>query len=640
MNTSRIPMKAPAAAPNSSRNQPNHVAGPGPGPGSGPGRVHTVVQHHDITGLYPEDANAKYLYVAPTANSYAVRPTLMVPENRVCTGNSFAVGSQMLPVQDQPQMARTYEMIPQHVLVRPNDASIGQPANYVPVAVQGARPGDRTVRYVDHQAVRVEAAQNATYAASGLPRASRLPYSAAAVNYHAGVGGYDRRSHAMHLINAGESSPSESQSVVYVRPGQGYDARQQQVLRSGLPDGDVPLNSPMSHATHAYTSSKPTEAQERRYVFMPQESVQVLQKSYPSPHHQASAAVPTPSRGYWAPFTSGHQQYVSNAMGMANGLGKRPRIMQRSPPVIIKGEKVPIRSAINTMKPQVLRAPSRSTKKASKRKKACQFESCEKYTQGGTKFCISHGGGKRCKREGCKNSANSSTDFCISHGGGKRCNYPDCKTSARGNTGFCINHGGGRRCIVPQCKKAALSFGNTCKEHGGGRRCACFGCSKTPRSRTAFCVSHGGGKRCAFDGCSKSAVGRTDTCIQHGGGKRCVVNGCSKSAILPGSRCVAHGGGRRCQQPGCRKAARSALQYCRKCSTQLAKQQAIDALKIDADNQRTIQTNGTAISNKSGIGQGTNGNKILGKLPIKLESSEMPAPKRLKRTDGGLSKPN
>ena len=116
--------------------------------------------------------------------------------------------------------------------------------------------------------------------------------------------------------------------------------------------------------------------------------------------------------------------------------------------------------------------------------KLCQWpDGCHRFAQGGTKLCISHGGGRICQSAGCNRSAQGSrSSFCISHGGGRRCLSPGCTTSARGARGFCVLHGGG-----VQCKRD--------------------GCHKTAQRPTDYCIAHGGGKRCQFPGCGSSLRG-------------------------------------------------------------------------------------------------------------------------------------
>jgi hypothetical protein len=69
---------------------------------------------------------------------------------------------------------------------------------------------------------------------------------------------------------------------------------------------------------------------------------------------------------------------------------------------------------------------------------------CDKSAQGGTNFCIGHGGGNRCGVKDCDKSAQGRTNFCVGHGGGNRCGMKDCVKSAIGRTGFCTLHRGGK----------------------------------------------------------------------------------------------------------------------------------------------------------------------------------------------------
>ena len=127
---------------------------------------------------------------------------------------------------------------------------------------------------------------------------------------------------------------------------------------------------------------------------------------------------------------------------------------------------------------------------ARSKNKLCRFAGgCGRFAQGGTKLCISHGGGRICNFEGCKKSAQGvQGSFCIAHGGGKRCISPGCKTSARGSSGFCVNHGGGYKCQYKD--------GND------------VGCLKVAQRPSDFCIAHGGGKRCCVPDCG--AIRRRD----------------------------------------------------------------------------------------------------------------------------------
>lgn len=138
-------------------------------------------------------------------------------------------------------------------------------------------------------------------------------------------------------------------------------------------------------------------------------------------------------------------------------------------------------------KSPTVKKPRRKTKR---RIKYCKIDGCMKYAQGGTDFCVAHGGGRRCTYPGCSTGARGSTKFCILHGGGKRCHMKDCTKSAIGSTNFCIKHGGGRRCKFEGCKKAAQGATNFCVRHGGGRKCEMQNCSMNARARSRFCRAH------------------------------------------------------------------------------------------------------------------------------------------------------
>ncbi|XP_047329859.1 uncharacterized protein LOC124933495 [Impatiens glandulifera] len=196
--------------------------------------------------------------------------------------------------------------------------------------------------------------------------------------------------------------------------------------------------------------------------------------------------------------------------------------------------------------------------------KLCQFQGCGKGARGATKFCISHGGGKRCKREGCPNGAEGKTVFCKAHGGGNRCIHLGCTKSAEGRTDLCIRHGGGRRCIHEGCSQAARGKQTSlCIKHGGGKRCKIENCDKSAEGMLGLCISHGGGRRCERPECTKSAQGGTKLCKAHGGGKRCQFVGCSKGAEGSTMYCKGHGGGKRCSYlEGCPKSVHGGTMFC------------------------------------------------------------------------------
>ena len=140
---------------------------------------------------------------------------------------------------------------------------------------------------------------------------------------------------------------------------------------------------------------------------------------------------------------------------------------------------------------KVVQPPNSSTKRCSS--KFCNYVGgCSKFAQGGTRFCITHGGGRLCIFPGCARSAQGGDkQLCIGHGGGKRCQVLGCNTSARGSSGLCVLHGGGMKC-----------------KHTGG-------CSKSAQRPSDFCIAHGGGRRCQFKGCNSSMRGRTNYCVTH-----------------------------------------------------------------------------------------------------------------------------
>ena len=144
-------------------------------------------------------------------------------------------------------------------------------------------------------------------------------------------------------------------------------------------------------------------------------------------------------------------------------------------------------------KPGDLSSPVSSQQRTSR---LCTFEGgCNKFSQGRSRLCIKHGGGRPCEYPDCSKSAQGSAAFCIRHGVGIRCRIPGCKTSARGSDALCVSHGGGLKCI-----------------YGGG-------CSKSAQRPSDYCISHGGGKRCALPGCNRPVRGSLGKlCQEHSGG--------------------------------------------------------------------------------------------------------------------------
>jgi hypothetical protein len=134
-------------------------------------------------------------------------------------------------------------------------------------------------------------------------------------------------------------------------------------------------------------------------------------------------------------------------------------------------------------------------KKEKKKKpsKVCQHPGgCNKYSQGGTRFCIGHGGGKKCSVLNCNKSVQGTRSLtCISHGGGKRCDFDGCMHAARGSSNRCCAHGGGPRCKETGCRRSAQRPSDYCVTHGGGKRCATPGCNAILRgSSNRLCARH------------------------------------------------------------------------------------------------------------------------------------------------------
>jgi len=194
--------------------------------------------------------------------------------------------------------------------------------------------------------------------------------------------------------------------------------------------------------------------------------------------------------------------------------------------------------------------------------KKCFELGCDKWSQGKTDRCISHGGGPRCDEPHCRKSARSKSNKCKGHGGGPRCIEIGCEKSAQGKTDKCSTHGGGNRCVEHGCEKGAIRKTDKCFAHGGGNRCGVSGCVKSAQGKTDKCISHGGGPRCIVDGCTNGAIDNTCKCIAHGGGLRCIVDDCKNSAHNTSEKCMTHGGGPRCIVEGCSKGAQGRTEKC------------------------------------------------------------------------------
>uniref|UniRef100_A0ACD6AJT5 Uncharacterized protein n=1 Tax=Avena sativa TaxID=4498 RepID=A0ACD6AJT5_AVESA len=166
----------------------------------------------------------------------------------------------------------------------------------------------------------------------------------------------------------------------------------------------------------------------------------------------------------------------------------------------------------------------------------CNYQGCNKRTQGNTVYCKVHSGAsKACMVEGCTKGAHGGTPLCIGHGGGKRCSVAGCSNAAcgssQGRTDCCVRHGGGKRCKHDGCGKGAQGNTDFCIAHGGGRRCKFEGCGKSAQGRSDYCIKHGGGRRCKFQGCSASSKWGVDFCSTHR--KSMLSGGDSADGVLP-----------------------------------------------------------------------------------------------------------
>lgn len=102
---------------------------------------------------------------------------------------------------------------------------------------------------------------------------------------------------------------------------------------------------------------------------------------------------------------------------------------------------------------------------------ACRTPGCSNKPNGRTPFCWDHwSAARQCQHAGCEKLSQGNTRLCIAHGGGRRCTHPGCNKGARDRF-FCAAHGGGKRCSVADCGKAAVGGSDLCTGHGGGKRC-------------------------------------------------------------------------------------------------------------------------------------------------------------------------
>jgi hypothetical protein len=79
-----------------------------------------------------------------------------------------------------------------------------------------------------------------------------------------------------------------------------------------------------------------------------------------------------------------------------------------------------------------------------------------------------------CRVVGCSAQATTKlANLCSLHASSRRCAANDCNKCAQGGTGYCIAHGGGRRCTFPGCYKGARDK-FFCAGHGGGKVISVF----------------------------------------------------------------------------------------------------------------------------------------------------------------------
>lgn len=105
----------------------------------------------------------------------------------------------------------------------------------------------------------------------------------------------------------------------------------------------------------------------------------------------------------------------------------------------------------------------------------CRAPGCSNIPNGRNPFCWDHlTAARQCQHSGCDKLSQGNTRLCIAHGGGRRCTHPGCNKGARDRF-FCAAHGGGKRCSTSACGKAAVGGSDLCTGHGGGKRCQVWG---------------------------------------------------------------------------------------------------------------------------------------------------------------------
>eukprot|EP00959_Pyramimonas_sp_CCMP1952_P110046 2302354-Pyramimonas_sp.AAC.2 len=129
----------------------------------------------------------------------------------------------------------------------------------------------------------------------------------------------------------------------------------------------------------------------------------------------------------------------------------------------------------------------------------CQHEGCEKYAElhvGSSYkdvFCKAHGEDRR-RQQGSKAKQKAKVQISNLPPGERKCQFGNCKLlAANGGTLFCLAHGGGHRCQHEGCDGPAISHGTPfCKNHAARHTCMAPGCTRIPEGYAINCAYHGG----------------------------------------------------------------------------------------------------------------------------------------------------
>eukprot|EP00240_Pyramimonas_obovata_P014090 CAMPEP_0118955956 /NCGR_PEP_ID=MMETSP1169-20130426/60798_1 /TAXON_ID=36882 /ORGANISM="Pyramimonas obovata, Strain CCMP722" /LENGTH=189 /DNA_ID=CAMNT_0006903891 /DNA_START=224 /DNA_END=793 /DNA_ORIENTATION=+ len=129
----------------------------------------------------------------------------------------------------------------------------------------------------------------------------------------------------------------------------------------------------------------------------------------------------------------------------------------------------------------------------------CQHEGCKRYAElnvGASYkdvYCKAHGEERR-RQQGSKAKQKAKVQIANLQPGERKCQHGNCtKFAANGGTLFCLAHGGGHRCQHEGCDGPAISHGTPfCKSHAARHTCMAHGCTNIPEGYAINCAYHGG----------------------------------------------------------------------------------------------------------------------------------------------------